>query len=206
MTCSLPGLNNADPLHVCFTSHKWFTFIKSSCKSIMCAIGSIQNGLKVLFSYTHDTQMVQNLEGSVNTCLIYSNGTLSGSWFSQLPISFAIYGCSMWTIDPEIIFMTRRTIISYIIKSEVSAFPVFVIFSGCMAVGYIIIFRQLFYMDPGKSGFLFSLLLPMQSMMCVNNWAYCDLKVVNVCVYITLYHHHYADIPENIENIKWLSS
>ena len=150
--------------------------------------------------------MVQNLEGSVNTCLIYSVGTLSGSWLSQLPIAFAIYGCSMWTIDPEIIFMTRHFIILYIIKSEVSAFPVFVIFSGCVAVGYTIIFCQLFYMDPGKSGFLFSLLLPVQSMMCVNNWAYYGMKVVIVCVYITLYHHRYANIPENIENIKWLSS
>ena len=71
-----------------------------------------------------------------------------------------------------------------------------------MAVGYTIIFFQLFYMDPGKFGFIFSLLLPVQSMMCVYNWAYYGLDVVIVCVYITLYHHYYADIPQNIENIK----
>ena len=125
----------------------------------------------------------------------------------QLILSITYLFCNIWVfyVNNWPRRYIHESLYYYIIHNQIESISLSrfcYIFSGCVAVGYTIIFCQLFYMDPGKSGFLFSLHLPLQSKMCVNNWAYYGLKIVIVCVHKTLYHHYYADTPENIENIK----
>ena len=56
--------------------------------------------------------------------------------------------------------------------------------------GQVVVFCQLLHRDPRKLFFFISI-TTLQSMMCENDCVYHGLKVVFVCLHITLYHYHY---------------
>ena len=63
-----------------------------------------------------------------------------------------------------------------------------------------------FHIYPRETGFCVFLFL-CSLMMCANNRVHYDPTVVVVCLHITLPHcHHYADLSEGIELLKFLSN
>ena len=93
-------------------------------------------------------------------------------------------------------------ILLIIIKSEVSTFPNAVIFSVAVCLRWLYtIFSQLFHTYPGKVFFLPIIIV--QSMMCVNNGVHYGLKVVLLCLHISL-SLFYRLIRRHTEHIKCL--
>ena len=63
----------------------------------------------------------------------------------------------------------------------------------CVLGGCTIIYCEFRVIYPGELGFCLYI-TTVQSVICANNWAQYGLKVVFVCLHITLSHyHHYAD-------------
>ena len=88
-----------------------------------------------------------------------------------------------------------------IIKSEVSTFPIVIIFfRGCVSVMFVISYSVTYNIYiPGKPGIV-------QFMMSANSPIRFDLKIIFVYLYITPSHyHHCASLSEDIELIKCLS-
>ena len=85
-----------------------------------------------------------------------------------------------------------------IIKSELSTFPLVVIFFHNCVLQVVI---------PSSWEIWVLLLLLLCSLtMCTNNWAHYDPMVVYIFLHITLPHyHHYADVSESTELLKCLS-
>ena len=75
-----------------------------------------------------------------------------------------------------------------IIKSEVSTYPIVVIFSsGCVIVVIILLYALGFIYIPGKLGCVFLLLCGL--MICANDGVYYGPMVVFLCLHITLRHY-----------------
>ena len=80
-----------------------------------------------------------------------------------------------------------------------SYFPWLCVWGSC-----IIIFCQFLHIDPGKTEFLFPLLL--FSLWCAKSWAHYGKLVVFVCFHMTLCHYYnHIDLSEGFEHINYLS-
>ena len=77
-------------------------------------------------------------------------------------------------------------------------FPWLCVWSYCS-----IIFSQLLHIDPAS--WVFVSITTMQFKMCAHNWMHYNLNVVFVCLHITSHYHHYADVSESSEHIRFLS-
>ena len=93
-----------------------------------------------------------------------------------------------------------------IIKSEVSTFPIVIIFfSGCVPEMFVTPYSVTYYIYvPGKREFVFIIIV--QFMMSANIGMRFGLQIVLVCLYSTPSHyHHCANLSEAIAFIKCLS-
>ena len=143
----------------------------------MCAVGRIRNGLKVVlcfmhatsFNYHHHADLLtcikhipwEILEACVNAYWVHSVERLSKMWL-VIAVTFFIVFAINWVVcvklarsrlsDREDIFITHLIII---IKSEVSAFPIVVIFPWSCAWGGCTIICSWFHIHPGKTGLCF---------------------------------------------------
>ena len=112
------------------------------------------------------------------------------------------------------------TLFIIIIKSEVSNFPILVIFAVVVClrwVYYHILLSIIFYLSLSLYIYIYIYIsrerrdllsiVDVQSMVLANERIYYGLWVVFVCLQITPSHyHHYADLSEGIEVLKYLSS
>ena len=108
----------------------------------------------------------------------------------------------------EYIFITHLVII---IKSEVSTFPIFIIFfHGCVPAVVVPSYayhHMLLISYISQECWVLFLLLLCSLMMCTNNQVHIGPMVISVCLHIILPHyHHYAEVPEDMEFLKYLSS
>ena len=91
-----------------------------------------------------------------------------------------------------------------IIKSEVSTFPIVIIFRGCVSEMLNHVLLPIAYTFRENREFVFIIIV--QLMMSANSRRRLDLKIVLVNLYITPSHyHHCASLSEDIELIKCLS-
>ena len=93
-----------------------------------------------------------------------------------------------------------------IIKSEVSTFPIVIIFSGVVCLRCLLhhILLLIAYTSRENQEFVFIIIV--QFMMSTNSQIRFDLKIVFVYLYIASSHyHHCASLYEDIELIKCLS-
>ena len=99
-------------------------------------------------------------------------------------------------------------------KSEVSTFPIVVIFfRACVSEVvlpsylYMYIYIIYIYIYISRESWGFRLWLLCSLMICTNNRVHCGLMVVYGHLHITLLHYRrYADLPECIELLKWSSN
>ena len=122
-------------------------------------------------------------------------------FFSRLPSLFSSQYVLNWPIQVqaiESIYITHTIIIT---KSEVSTFPIVVIFSVavCLRLLYHHMLSFSYTYSPGQLVFLLFLLLLCSLMMFANNRVRYVPMAILVSLHITLpYHHHYADLSEGI--------
>ena len=91
-----------------------------------------------------------------------------------------------------------------IIKSEVSTFPIVIIFfHGCVPEMFVTLYTTVSTFLENRE---FVFIIIVQFMMSANSRIRYDLQIVFVCLYITSSHyHHCANLSEDIELIKFLS-
>ena len=149
---------------------------------------------------------------TIYACWVYHVESVS-KMFDYL---FAIYGVACVELaHSSLVDWKDISIIHliFIIKSEVSTFPIVVIFfrgyvSEMVVLPYSVIVLLHIYLE--NTGTVFQLfvfsLFDVQSMVFANDRIHYGLQVVFVCLQITPYHyHHCADSSEGIELIKCLS-
>ena len=92
-----------------------------------------------------------------------------------------------------------------IIKSEVTTFPIVIIFSVGVFLRWLLhhILSLIAYTFRENRVFVFIIIV--QFMMRANSWIRFGLQIVFVCLYITPSHYHCANLSEDIEPIKCLS-
>ena len=93
-----------------------------------------------------------------------------------------------------------------IIKSEVSTFPIVIIFSLVVCLKCLLHHILLLIADTFRENREFVFIIIVQYMMSANDRICFVLKIVFLCLYITPSHyHHCANLSEDIELIKCLS-
>ena len=105
--------------------------------------------------------------------------------------------------DWKYIFIAHVIII---IKSEVSTFPIVIIFfRGCVSEMFVTSYSVTFCIYiPGNGEFVFIIIV--QFMMSANSQIHFDLKIVFVYLHVTPSHYHHCEgLSEDIELIKCLS-
>ena len=181
-------------------------------------IGRIHYGLMVVFCFKHFiafhySSSYKTALGHwphVNVCRVSFGGVFNMLLVLSITFFFiTIYGFCVfnWTISVYVIEKICLAHVIIILKSEVSTFPIVIIyFRGCVSEVFVTSYSVIYCIYTFRENREFVFIISVQFMMSANSQIRFDLKIVFVYLCITpSQYHHCASLSEDIELIKCLS-